>query len=47
MDKKEKAEDSTKYGEFVSSFFAWVTPEEQKENVKRLEKITKNEKKRD
>ena len=47
MDKKENAEDSTKYGEFISSFFSWVSPEEQKENAKKLEKITKNKKKQE
>ena len=41
-DKKEKAEDTTKYGEFISSFFAWETPKEQKEIVEKLENITKN-----
>ena len=40
---KEKNKDYTKYGEFVSSYFAWQTLEEQKENAKRLEKITKKE----
>ena len=37
---KETIEDTTKYGEFISSYFAWVAPEKQKENVERLEKIT-------
>lgn len=46
-DKKEKfeAEDSTKYGEFISSYFEWISPEKQKENAKRLDKITKKNKK--
>lgn len=34
-------EDVTKYGEFVSSYFAWLTLEEQKEKVNRMEKMTK------
>ena len=33
-------EDSTKYGEFISSYFAWLTLEQQKEIVKKLEKMT-------
>lgn len=40
---KEKKKDSTKYGEFVSSYFAWQTLEDQKEKAKRLENITKKE----
>ena len=39
--KKEYGEDATKYGEFVSSYFGWVSPEEQKKQVKKLENITK------
>ncbi len=34
-------EDSTKYGEFISSYFAWLTLEEQKEISKKLENCTK------
>ncbi len=34
-------EDTTKYGEFISSYFAWITLERQKEDVKRLEEITR------
>ena len=45
MDKKEKAEDTTKYGEFISSYFGWVSQEQQKEIVEKLENITKNKKK--
>ena len=37
----EIGEDSTKYGEFVSSYFAWVSLPEQKEKVEELENITK------
>ncbi len=39
----EVGEDATKYGEFVSSYFAWITLPEQKENAKRLQNITKKE----
>lgn len=40
--KTDKAgEDSTKYGEFVSSYFAWIPLPKQKETVNKLEKITK------
>lgn len=38
----EIGEDTTKYGEFVSSYFAWVSLPKQKEKVKKLENITKN-----
>ncbi len=41
----EVGEDSTKYGEFVSSYFAWISLPEQKENAKRLQEITKKDKK--
>lgn len=34
-------EDSTKYGEFVSSYFAWLTLEKQKKNAEKLENMTK------
>lgn len=40
----EVGEDSTKYGEFISSYFAWVSLPQQKENVEKLEKITKKDK---
>ena len=47
MDKKDKMgnmeeiEDITKYGEFVSSYFAWLTLEHQKNNAEKLEDMTK------
>ena len=44
-EKKEKPEDSTKYGEFISSFFTWKTPEKQKKVVEKLENITKKDEK--
>ena len=37
----EVGEDTTKYGEFISSYFAWVTLPEQKDKAKKLENITK------
>lgn len=43
MDKKEDREDVTKYGEFISSYFAWVPPEKQKNIVEKLENMTKSE----
>lgn len=30
-------EDATEYGEFIASFDAWITPEEQKERARYLE----------
>lgn len=33
-------EDVTKYGEFVSSYFAWLTLEKQKRQSKRMENMT-------
>ena len=47
MDKKQKqthpevGEDATQYGEFVSSYFAWLTLEKQKEKAEEMENITK------
>ena len=38
----ELSEDGTQYGEFISSFFAWQTPKEQKRRVEELENLTKN-----
>ena len=40
----EVGEDATKYGEFISSYFAWITLPEQKEKAKKLEKITESDK---
>lgn len=37
----EEMEDVTKYGEFVSSYFAWLTLERQKQNAEKMEEITK------
>ena len=38
----EVGEDCTKYGEFISSYFAWLPLPEQKEKAKQLENITKD-----
>ena len=32
-------EDSTEYGEFVATFDAWMTPEEQRKRAKYLEEL--------
>ena len=40
----EVGEDTTKYGEFISSYFAWITLPEQKDKAKKLEDITKTNK---
>ena len=51
MDKKQKqthpevGEDATQYGEFISTYFAWIPLPEQKENAERMAQITKKEKK--
>ena len=36
----EPAEDVTKYGEFVSSYFAWLTLERQKKQAKNMQDMT-------
>lgn len=38
----EDTEDVTKYGEFVSSYFAWTGLDKQREIVDRIQNITKN-----
>lgn len=42
---EDETEDTTRYGEFVTSYFAWVPMSKQKENVKKLENITKKREK--
>lgn len=42
--KRETGEDATKYGEFVSSAFAWKSLKKQKSIVEKLENITKDKK---
>ena len=50
MDKEQKqihpevGEDATQYGEFVSSYFAWVPLPNQKEKAEEMAKMTKNKK---
>lgn len=34
-------EDSTKYGEFVTSYFAWIPLDKQKKKAEQMEKMTK------
>ena len=41
LGKHEVGEDSTKYGEFVSSYFAWIPLPEQKKKAKELNEMTK------
>ena len=41
----ESEEDVTKYGEFVSASFAWLTLDKQKNQAKKMEKMTKNNEK--
>ena len=43
--KNEENEDSTKYGEFISSFFNWQTLDGQKKRASELENMTKSNKK--
>lgn len=40
----EVGEDCTKYGEFVSSYFAWIPLQVQKEKAKEMQEITKKSK---
>lgn len=52
MGKKQKqsqpevGEDATQYGEFISSYFAWVPLPEQKQKVEEMSKMTKKKKTR-
>ena len=39
--KKEVGEDATKYGEFISSFFGWISLKDQKKRGEDLENMTK------
>ena len=40
-DKYNIKEDSTKYGEFIASYFGWTTLDKQKEKAKEMDEITK------
>ena len=42
-EKYEVGEDSTKYGEFISSYFAWISLPNQKERAEELNNMTKGE----
>ena len=39
----EVGEDNTKYGEFISTYFAWVPLNKQKEKANEMEKMTKKD----
>lgn len=39
----EVGEDSTKYGEFVSSYFAWIPLPEQKQKAEKMQNMTKKD----
>lgn len=41
----EVGEDATKYGEFISTYFAWISLPKQKDRVSELENMTKNKEK--
>lgn len=41
---KNNKEETTKYGEFISSYFAWKTLDEQKNIANKLADITNKEK---
>ena len=49
MNKKQKqthpevGEDATQYGEFVSTYFAWIPLPEQKEKAEEMARMTKKE----
>ena len=45
-DSENEVEDVTEYGEFISSYFAWIPPQKQKERAKELDDITKKHNKR-
>lgn len=42
----EVGEDSTKYGEFISSYFAWVSLPEQKQKAEKMQNMTKKKDKK-
>jgi len=42
---EEKKENTTKYGEFVCSFHQWLPLDKQKEQAKKLSKLTQERKK--
>ena len=44
-DLEEQKEDTTKCGEFISSYFGWTTLKKQKKRAEELEDITKKKSK--
>lgn len=46
-EKYEVGEDSTKYGEFISSYFAWISLPNQKERAAELDNMTKRKDNKD
>jgi hypothetical protein len=40
-DKEKKPKNTTKYGEFVTSYFAWLPIEKQKEKAEEMNEMTK------
>ena len=42
---KEIDENTSKYGEFITSYFAWLPLTKQKDRAEELEKISKNSEK--
>ena len=45
LDKLIGGEGCTRYGEFISSYFAWIELDRQKRRAEELNDITKNDKK--
>ena len=43
-DKDILSEDTTKYGEFISSYFSWIPISQQKERAEELQNMTKRKK---
>ena len=41
LKKDDRKENTSLYGEFITSYFAWIPSSIQKENAERLENITK------
>lgn len=41
LENDDEKEDTTKYGEFITTYFAWTTLDKQKEKTKKMENITK------
>lgn len=43
-DVEDEIEDATEYGEFISTYFAWISLKEQKDKVEKLENIDEKSK---